>query len=165
MTRATFWTPERVTYLKRRAAEGAIYRVIADELGTTVGAVGSKARDLGIRRPHQPRGGLKDMRAASVPGNAHALRFGPARPPSAPVIIAPASIEGYPHAIGFFEQRAHLCKFPVGRATGLAQMFCGEAVERFGSYCPACRERAYTGRSVDFKTGKVFPTAAPRRAA
>lgn len=53
---------------------------------------------------------------------------------------APESIDG---AIGFFDLQSTSCRWPVGEATGIKQLFCGQLQLHLCSYCEAHARKAY----------------------
>lgn len=154
------WTDDRVETLKALWADDThSAREIAKALGcpsrsAVIGKVhrlGLPGRQLGTRtdlvsRTHEERATRRPYMMSAKPGlNAKgrqqnprgvAKLAGPVLPPVEPALT------GNEPTLPDLTRTA--CRWPVGEATGSAQMFCGAPRDGAGSYCPF-----HAGRSVD----------------
>lgn len=151
------WTPERVETLKTLWADDThSAREIAKALGcpsrsAVIGKVHRlrlPGRQLGTRtdlvsRTHEERATRRPYMSAKPGPNAKgrqqnprgvAKLSGPDLPP-----VEPALTGNEPTLTALSRS---MCRWPVGDATGSAQMFCGAPTE--GVYCPYHRAKAYS---------------------
>lgn len=140
------WTPDRVETLKTLWAEGQSCSQIARHFGCGLSrnAVIGKVHQLGLeRRRERAHANIEKTRDAFVqklerrkphaPLGANLVQSKPLPP------VEPALTGNEPTLTALTRS---MCRFPVGEATGSAQMFCGAPTE--GVYCPYHRATAYS---------------------
>lgn len=152
------WPDTALTLLKTRWAEGASASTIAAELGQGVSrnAVLGKISRLKLQR--------RDVKAAHPfkARKANEKRHGNFQQPKANAIVAKAlqrQVPAFPvepfdmedgepvdvtHLVGLMDLERTSCRWPMGSATGSAQLFCGKHAAA-GSYCSEHTKRASYG--------------------
>lgn len=132
------WPIEAVDTLRRMLAEGHLCAAVARQLSLDHGVAISrsmvigKSRRLGVtclvrrgqKQPAPPAPAPEEKRSSRDP---EALRLFP----------APAS------AVTLIHLRPRQCRFPVGEAGGLGQLFCAAACDESETYCAPCQAIAY----------------------
>lgn len=133
----------RVLWLDRSVPLDHIPPRLASETGAVVSrdAVCGKARRLGLAQRSSLSKPATERPVKSRPPAP--IRRKPARAAARPERRAPDAVSAFllhrpgPAVVDFAGLGPGHCRFPVGEAVGLAQLFCGAAKEDHSSYCAA----------------------------
>lgn len=153
------WTPERVERLKTLWAEGKSANQVAVDMAcgfsrsSVLGKVSrlklpARAKDVSHTtkaqrsdaRGQRVNGNKGQPKANAIVHNVRAMRALPPRP--LPDDEIDAGIDAS-HLIGIMSLNDSRCRWPMGPATGSAQLFCGVKKSRHaGPYCPEHTRRS-----------------------
>lgn len=158
------WTDEQETTLRQLWSTGLSARQIAIEMacGHSRSAIIGKVHRMQLPKrarhtAHTTQAQRTDARMKREPGKPHGNRNQPkanaivaraARraptPPPEPFDMEDGSGVDVTHLVGLMDLDRSSCRWPIGSATGSAQLFCGKHAA-VGSYCPEHTKRAGYG--------------------